>query len=425
MQRQRRALAGQQRPFRGGFLGIQQSAERAASAAPEVLHGLDPFKSLRDPGIADELVDFQQREHLVVRPFPVELDLRVLVRRAERLNGRGADVFPVVRSDLAQAFGIELAIPVGQVTQLLAVGHHDVHGFAALLVKIVNHRDPGGRIGRRVRFTHAFVHGSRPGQQLVDVDAAHRGRQQPDRRQHTEPAPDALRHDQGPVPLPGHDLPHGPLGRIGGDDDPISGRLFAQGLDESVPDDQKLRRGLCRLARLADDVDHRAGPVPADVAADGLEMDGVDVVEHEQPGAAPLIVGQQVVGRAVQCGLQRDVAQCRAADAEHEQMVGGLAVVGHDLLDLGELRSLVGQLAEAVLAGLALLGDFLQNRLDPRPQLAQIRLRQPVLAEILVLDIRRVQFQKRVFAHCPIPSRPFRPTRGWRIRGPTFFRRTT
>ena len=82
----------------------------------------------------------------------------------------------------------------------------------------------------------------------------------------------------------------------------------------------------------------------------------IDVVQHEQPRARTGLVGQQVVGRAVQCRLQRDVAQGRPADAQHHQVPHVGAVLGHQGLDLRGIFRVGGQLgvSKPVLAGVLL-----------------------------------------------------------------------
>ena len=66
-----------------------------------------------------EPLDFQESDDLVVRPFAIELDLRMLIGRAQRLDRRlaGVDVFLLQAVLLAQAFGPELAEPVAQVIE--------------------------------------------------------------------------------------------------------------------------------------------------------------------------------------------------------------------------------------------------------------------------------------------------------------------
>ena len=100
----------------------------------EVLDGFDGFSigACRNSNVGVELFDFQEHEDLVVWAFAVELDLGVLVGCAQGFDGgeAGEDDFVVEVELFAQGLGPELAVPVGHVVEGVAVGHHDMVGFA-------------------------------------------------------------------------------------------------------------------------------------------------------------------------------------------------------------------------------------------------------------------------------------------------------
>ena len=175
---------------------------------------------------------------------------------------------------------------------------------------------------------------------------------------------DAIRDQQGePAGLVGH-FAERAAARVGGHDELFGQPLFAELLRQQGADDLELRRGLGGLPRLADDVEDCLLEVGTDYIDEVGELDRVDVVHDEQARAVAFAGGKQVVQRWVERGLQRDVAQRRAADTEHDQVLAAALVLAGGGLNVGEHRAVVRQIAVAVLAALSLAFDRGDDLLD-------------------------------------------------------------
>ena len=141
-------------------------------------------------------VFFQRKEgdHLIERPFGVELYLRVLVGCAERLDGRLTDVAgsSVERHVLAERFCPKLAVPVGKEFQVIRVGHHNPDVLALRHCGDLQRRASQSRVLTNGRLVADFVHIRRACKQTLDVDAKHRRRQQADGAKLRESSADAV-----------------------------------------------------------------------------------------------------------------------------------------------------------------------------------------------------------------------------------------
>lgn len=116
---------------------------------------------------------------LVVGAFGVQLHLRVLIGDAQRFDGGLTDVAGgAVETDVfAEGFRPELAVPVGEVFEIVRIGHHDADIFALFHRRHLQHRAHEGGVFRGVGIAAEIVHVRRPGEQADDVDAEHgRGR---------------------------------------------------------------------------------------------------------------------------------------------------------------------------------------------------------------------------------------------------------
>src|SRR5215212_3691308 len=74
-------------PPRGVALDVQ---ELCHGVSPEVADAFQVLVGFRYSQVARMLFDFDDLDHLVLRPFHIELDLRVLVRGTDRTVGRRA-----------------------------------------------------------------------------------------------------------------------------------------------------------------------------------------------------------------------------------------------------------------------------------------------------------------------------------------------
>ena len=286
-------------------------------------------------------LDGEQREPLVERPLHVELDLAVLVGDADGLDRRraGEDVVARPRPPLADRFGEELRVPVAEEREALAVGERHRHRLRHARLHQVLERgvDEGGVLaeGRRLA---ARVHRRGSGEQPGDVDPDERAREQADGREHAEAAADAVRHDEGLVALGLDDRPQNALLGVGRHDDVPAVPLLPERVDEALAQDEELAHRLGGRTRLGDDVEEALRHVEGvEELADEV---GIDVIEHEQPRLA--LGRRDVVEGAGERGVQRAIAEGRAADTEDDHVLelarDGRGVVEDVALDIVLVR---------------------------------------------------------------------------------------
>ena len=163
----------------------------AATRSPMVL----PAKSGSPASLARSAVDARAAaggddgddgEQLVARAGDVELQLAVLVDRAERADRRRA------LAVLAEAFGPELHVPAGEALQPVGIGHHhrDRSCCAASATASAAPTAAGTSAGGLPASTGASASAA-PCADRADVEPADRRRQQADIGQHREAAADA------------------------------------------------------------------------------------------------------------------------------------------------------------------------------------------------------------------------------------------
>ena len=125
------------------------------------------------------------------------------------------------------------------------------------------------------------------------------------------------------------------------------------------------------LAGLADDVDDGLLELGRDQIHHGLDLVGIDIVQHEHLRPLPRPIAHQVVGVRVERILKGRVAQGAAADPQHDQHIASVAEMLHLAIHGIEDVVVVRQVAVAQLSGLAIVGHLLADRLDSRGKLLQ------------------------------------------------------
>ena len=320
------ALALDEGVLGGALLGVE---ERGEALAFEVLEGVDAH-ACGDGEVAVEGVDLDEAEDLVVWALAVELDLGVLVGGAECFDGcvAGVDDVALGVDAFAEALGPELAEPVCEEVEAVGVGHEHVCVLALACGEFDEEcGEHGGGVCCQVGRGAGGVDLGGAVEECFDVDAAHGGGEEADGREDAESAADALGDGECRVALVVADGAHGALGGVGAGDD-VVGVLCAEFGLEHVADDHELCGGLGGFAGLADDVEEAL--VEADALAvveDWADEGGVDVVEDEELWAATLVAWDEIPRAGVECGLECDVAECGAADAEDdEDLAAGLAL---------------------------------------------------------------------------------------------------
>ena len=137
----------------------------------------------------------------------------------------------------------------------------------------------------------------------------------------------------------------------------MAGVLGTQMRFEQRAQHEELRGGLGRLARLADDVDERAIEPWVGALHFGQHLrdeSRVDVVQYEQAGAVALLSRHEVPRQRTQCRVQRDVAKCAAADAQHDEVLGAGAMLAGELVHGAEVvaaHRISPQVAPPLVAG--------------------------------------------------------------------------
>jgi hypothetical protein len=290
----------------GPLLGLQQ----VAHGPPGEVGERRVARQFRRDGVAGPgRPAHHQGEHLVARAGEVELQLAVLVDRAERANRRRA------LSVLAQALGPELAVPQAEPGQPVDVRHQHRGGDPAMARQAHGERgaDGGGAVRGPGRGQGRLEHRPRAVAQRRRVEPGDHRRQQPDHRQGREPPADPrIVVEQREPPALG-EAAQRVVARLGDRDHLTADGGVADGAAQGREADRELRQGLGRAARLGDHQEAGAGQV--DGAEQRRERGRIDVVHEVQP-RSPRRRPEALVGERV----ERRPAQARAAGAEHDHV---------------------------------------------------------------------------------------------------------
>ena len=340
-----------------------------------------------DGDVVAAAIDGHEGHDLVERPLHEQLRLRVLVSGAHGGERRRAGVdHPAVAVDaLAETFGPELAEPLGDIAQTVAVGHQHVNPRPGLGVRRPVERgvERGGIVEERARLGPRHG-GRRAGQQRLDVDAHQRGGEEPHRREHAEAPADLGRHLERGDPFPAGQIAQLPALGPGGEHQVPAGGA-AERRVEPPSDDEILGQRFQRPTGLAHHVDQH--PPRVDAAERAGHRGRVHVVEHRQAGKElPRLVVQLVPGRGPQRADERAGAQRGAADPEQQDVVVGLAQALGEARDLPDGALLLGQAVEAVLARGPSLAHLVLHGGKAAGQLLEPPPGQPVLAVEAVLQ---------------------------------------
>ena len=231
---------------------------------------------------------------------------------------------------------------------MVGLGLH-VRGAVAKLHEQVSEHGRG--VFRCVFVGATLVHRLGAVEQGLDVDAGHGRGEEAHRREHAEPPAHALGDwERGNACLVA-DGAHGPLFGVGDRHDMV-GPAAADAVLEHLTDDHELRGGLGGLTRFGDHIEECLLGI-ADPKHAG-EVRWVHIVHDKDPRPGALGAGQQVVGGLIECGLDGDVAQCRATDAEDDQVLEPpLAFVGDGLhlIEVGVAHGVVPELTPPLPAG--------------------------------------------------------------------------
>jgi hypothetical protein len=114
------------------LLDRQQLTEPVATQIPELRHIAVQRWNLQ---VAIRLADGDEAHRLIGRTLHEKLDLTMLVGGAECSEGRWSDAAIAGRAMLSQALRPKLNEPIGNVAQLVGVGHQDLHVPSQLRVR--------------------------------------------------------------------------------------------------------------------------------------------------------------------------------------------------------------------------------------------------------------------------------------------------
>ena len=205
----------------------------------------------------------------------------------------------------------------------------------------------GGERGVRLelRLPADFDHRAGAGQELPDVRADERRRQQAHRGQHREAPAHVRRHGEERKPFLAGDVKQVAFLRVGHGGHLLGGLLRSHFAPQPVVDDEELRHGFGGRARLGDDEHERFARVGELEGA--AEDERVDVVEHHELRRDFFLPKGP---RAVDGGVERKGAQRRAADAENEHGAVLPPPSAGVALDRFERRFVEGEPREAELA---------------------------------------------------------------------------
>ena len=180
----------------------------------------------------------------------------MLVGDAQRFDGSLSDVAggAVQRHIFAERFRPKLAIPIGEIFEVIRIGHHDAHVFALFHGGHLQNRAHEGGVLCRGRITADVVHIRRTREETVDVDAEHRRGKKPYGAELGKSSAYAVGEN---IALDSADLVGNlfeiALVGVGGENDvflDVHARLF-----EQVEDNEILRHRLAGRARFGNDVE--------------------------------------------------------------------------------------------------------------------------------------------------------------------------
>jgi hypothetical protein len=305
---------------------------------------------------------------LSLGPRQVELELAVLVHRADGRHGLGA------LAVLADALGPELHPPAGEALQPVRVGHGDGDALARMGGGHVEGRaHGGGGLPGREAGAERLVGLRRPLADGRDVEAEHGGGQQPHVGEHRIAPADArmvfeeahalgLQEIAQGVPAPG-------LAGLGQAEEQVLGQRLQARLLQGGEHGDGLHQGLARAAGLGDR--HVARRGMGQLVQDPVEGGGVEIVEEVDPRA--LGEAARARHRVVPELRQGLPAEARPAGAEEHHVGGVLAQPGGGLPHgrkvvggAGHVQQ--GQPARGVVLGKPLhgLADLAQGGLERR-----------------------------------------------------------
>ena len=194
----------------------------------------------------------------------------------------------------------------------------------------------------------ALVHGGGAGEERPDIDAGQCSGQKPDCGQHAEPAADVGRDGQrGNALVIGDTAEYAAFG-VGREDEMTAIVIVVEGGPQSLAHDHELRHRLRRRTRLADDVVERGARIEAvEQRSDRGRIHVVEDVQVREVFARVIV--ELVPVRLEQCVLERDRAESRATDPEHDNGVVRLTEAVGKAADLLDNRLLVREREEAEL----------------------------------------------------------------------------
>ena len=340
----------------GAPLGVDQLGQRLAG---ERIERREANVRVRNLARRVEALDGPEGEHLVVRPFNVQLHLRMLVGRAQgghrRLPGMHGLALAVLR--LAQRFRPQLPEPEGGAPQMIRVrkGHLDGLVLARPDQPVIE-RGPQCDILRQVGLPAVGGDARGAAAELRDIDADQRGRHQSHRRQHAEAATHVFGNAENLIALGPRQFVQIALA-FGGDSDDASGR-GAQRLLEPLAHDQKRRHRLGRAAGFGDDDHQRLLRVHR--AKRGGGKIRVHVVEDHQPR---VLRGESALDgmRPANAAIERPRSQRAATNADHAHRVVAAAHFGGVAADRPNDFGLKRQVRETEQPRFALLAEACQR----------------------------------------------------------------
>ena len=229
--------------------------------ARDVCEFLNIGECVWDRDVVRPFVDADELHDLVQSALLMLLRLRVHIRRADGDDGRAsvANFLSILVELLAEGFGEELDVPLGDGFQIVAVRHHDLDVAPVLLrggelERGVEHR----RVLPEVVILTRGIHIARTREELLDVKSDARGERQPDLGKDGEPPADAVRHGELLPPHLHRELLEERrllLIRVGDGDDLD---LDVVRLHKFIVHDHEVRHRVECAARLRDDEQHDA-----------------------------------------------------------------------------------------------------------------------------------------------------------------------
>ena len=245
----------------------------------------------------------------------------MLVGRTEGFNRRRTNKNFIACKviGLAQTFRPQLTVPIRKIFQRIRIRHHHRNRLASIIIVPVDRSIDRGGIGKEIFLAAQLIHLCRPGQQFVNINAAYGRTQQPYRTEYAEPTAHTIRHHQCPQFRIVRNLPHRTGIGIGRRNHLFPEAVFAEFFQQKLADHKKLCRCLGSTAGLADHVEDRLVQLVANPVEKTANLHRIDVIKYKQPRPFAL-VSVHIVHVRIQRSLDSDVAQCRTADTQHDEI---------------------------------------------------------------------------------------------------------